>query len=86
MMPRMWDYKDDVLREMDDSIRPQVSSFPFHDDPETAPVKKNIKPLYRQAIFPARLLETEDEVNAYVDQIKRQLLSHLRDSDAVEIK
>ncbi len=86
MMPRMWDYKDDVLREMDDSIRPQVSPFPFHDDPEKAPVKKNIKPLYRQAIFPARLLETEDEVNAYVDQIKRQLLSHLRDSDAVEIK
>ena len=30
MMPRMWDYKDDVLREMDDSIRHSsvVLSFP----------------------------------------------------------
>lgn len=47
--------------------------------------KKHIKKYYRQSIFPARILESEDEIREYVENIERNLITLLGDCDGIEI-
>ena len=86
MMPPMWRYKDEVLQVMDALSQPPESSTSANKDASEPPQKKHIKPLYRQAVFPARCLESEDDVNAYVEQIRKQLLAYMQGSDGIELK
>lgn len=86
MMPPMWAYKDEVLQHMDALTQPPKS---VEDDGGNSPpplIKKLIKPVYRQAIFPARRLETEDAINQYVEQMRTQLLAYMLGSDGIELK
>ncbi len=47
--------------------------------------KKHIKKYYRQSIFPAKILESEDEIREYVENIERNLITLLGDCDGIEI-
>ena len=83
MMPPMWTYKDETLRHLDSIIHPQpIPSKP--NDPVKP--KKLIKSIYRQSIFPARRLESEEEINAYVEQMRKQLLAYMKGSDGIDLK
>ena len=57
-------------------------------EPTPGPVKpkKLIKSIYRQSIFPARRLESEEEINAYVEQMRKQLLAYMKGSDGIDLK
>lgn len=85
MMPPMWTYKDDTLHRIEGIIAPKPTPAP---NPNPAPVKpkKLIKPIYRQSIFPAKRLESEDEINAYVEQMRKQLLAYMKGSDGIDLK
>ena len=48
--------------------------------------KKLIKAIYRQSIFPAKRLESEEDVNAYVEQMRSQLLAYMKGSDGIDLK
>ena len=47
--------------------------------------KKHIKKLYRQAIFPARTLESESQIKDYLKIIEKNLVTLLGDCDGIEI-
>ena len=47
--------------------------------------KKHIKKFYRQSLFPARVLESEDEIKKYAKTIEENLMILLRDCDGIEI-
>ena len=85
MMPPMWTYKDDTLRRMEGIVTPKPTPTP---NPTPGPVKpkKMIKSIYRQSIFPAKRLESEDEINAYVEQMRKQLLAYMKGSDGIDLK
>lgn len=85
MMPPMWTYKDDTLRHMESAT--QVSAPP-RVEPVSGPAKpkKLIKAIYRQSIFPAKRLESEEDINAYVEQMRTQLLAYLKGSDGIDLK
>lgn len=84
MMPPMWTYKDDTLRHIESMARP-VPPKPAAPNDLPKP-KKIIKPIYRQSIFPAKRLETEEDINAYVEQMRKQLVAYLKGSDGIELK
>lgn len=49
--------------------------------------KKNyIKRFYRQTIFPATILESEDEIKEYLETVEKNLMTLLRDCDGIEIE
>lgn len=62
------------------------SNYVKENDGESEPEKKkHIKKFYRQAIFPARILENEGEIKEYVKTIERNLMTLLGDCDGIEI-
>lgn len=85
MMPPMWTYKDDTLRRIEGIVIPKPTPT---QNPTPGPVKpkKMIKSIYRQSIFPAKRLESEDEINAYVEQMRKQLLAYMKGSDGIDLK
>ena len=85
MMPPMWTYKDDALHRIEGIVTPKPSPTP---NPTPGPVKtkKMIKPIYRQSIFPAKRLESEEDINAYVEQMRKQLLAYMKGSDGIDLK
>lgn len=85
MMPPMWTYKDDTLHHMESATR---VSAPPRVEPASGPAKpkKLIKAIYRQSIFPAKRLESEEDVNTYVEQMRTQLLAYLKGSDGIDLK
>lgn len=86
MMLPMWRQKDDTLRHMEALIRPEPpkpASLKPTDPPKP---EKRIKFIYRQSIFPAKRLESEEEINAYVEQMRKQLLAYMKDSDGIDLK
>ncbi len=86
MMPPMWAYKDEVLQTMETLTQPPKPEKKDREDAAEPPKNKLIKPVYRQSIFPARRLETEDAVNEYVEQMRKQLLAYMLGSDGIELK
>ena len=81
MMPPMWTYKDDTLRRIEGIVTPKPNPTPGPVKP-----KKLIKSIYRQSIFPAQRLESEEEINAYVEQMRKQLLAYMKGSDGIDLK
>ena len=84
-MPPMWSYKDNVLSRLEDAARPKSPE----QEPGTASYhtpKKTYKPIFRASIFPAKRLETEADVDAYVEQMRKQLLAYMKGSDGIELK
>lgn len=79
MMPPMWTYKDETLQRIEVIVAPKPN-------PDPVKPKKLIKSIYRQSIFPARRLESEEEINAYVEQMRQQLLSYMKGSDGIDLK
>ena len=48
--------------------------------------KKIIKQYNRQIVFPAKRLESETDVDAYVEKIRDQLKQLLKNCDGIQLK
>ena len=84
---QLWSYKDETLEHITaikkpKPVTPPVQPGGLHEPP--AP-KKNIKDVYRQQ-FPAKILETPEDVDAYVERLKTYLTSLLKDCDGIKLK
>ena len=85
LMPPMWSYKDNVLSRLEDAARPKPPA-PAPGPSPSPTTKKTYKPIFRASIFPAKRLETEADVDAYVEQMRKQLLAYMKGSDGIELK
>lgn len=81
----MWAYKDDTLRLLEALTKPVPPTPPVSPSDPPKP-KKLIKAIYRQWIFPAKRLESEEDINAYVEQMRTQLLAYMKGSDGIDLK
>ena len=86
MMPPMWTYKDDALRHLEAVTRPEPPKKPDPKPNDPPKPKKMIKSIYRQSIFPAKRLESESDIDAYVEQMRKQLLAYMKGSDGIDLK
>ena len=59
---------------------------PVGTDEEKPPVKKEIiKKIARQQMFPAKVLKSDEDIDAYVENIRKQMKQYLHGSDGIQI-
>ncbi|MCH5164332.1 MAG: BREX system P-loop protein BrxC [Clostridiales bacterium] len=84
MVQRILKYKDDTVSYIEVMTRP-VPPKPVVATKE--PEKKKVyKPVHRQILFPAKRLESQEDIDAYVAKVKEQLETLIKGCDGVEIK
>lgn len=44
-----------------------------------------IKAIHRQAMFPAKILKSEDEIDAYVDKVRTNMKQLLKGCDGIKL-
>ena len=89
LVPPIWQYKDDTVNMIDAIVHPQVKA------PATTPgggvttppqpKKEVIKAIHRQAMFPAKTLKTEEEIDAYVEKIRTNMKQLLKGCDGIKL-
>ena len=88
LLPPMLQYKDIAVEKLDRICHPPEPPKPVSPKPgpATPPApKKIIKAYNRSIIFPAKQLETEADVDAYVEQIRAQLKQLIKGCDGIKL-
>ena len=84
----MWNYRDSALSKIKAAIEPVEPPV----TPPTPPVKppelpkKTYKPVHRLSLLKAVRLESDAEIDDYVDKVRDYLKSLLKGSDGIELK
>ena len=89
LVPPMLQYQNQTCERMEKMKQPIKPATPQNEEPVThspsAP-KKIIKSYQRQIIFPTKRLETEEQIDNYVEQIRSQLKKLIENCDGIELK
>ena len=87
-IPSMWLRKDDAITKMDE-LKKQSGKQPevVRETPATeqAKPKKIIKPVYRLSMFPKRVVETDADIDAYLEHIRKRMKTMLKDCDGIQL-
>jgi len=92
LIPPMLQYKDDMVSRIEIALEPPKPMTPpivphVGGGAETPPApKKIIRPYNRSIVFPAKRLETAEDVDAYVEKIREQLKKLLENCDGIQLK
>ena len=84
----MWAEKDRVTMAIESAMRPKPVPVvkPKDASEEKPPVKKEIiKKIARQQMFPAKVLKSDEDIDAYVENIRKQMKQYLQGSDGIQI-
>ena len=90
LIPPMWQYKDTTLDKIEAIVnppkpKPPVVPVPGGGSTMKEPPKKIYKTIHRQAMFPARTLETEEEIDAYIEKIRANMKQLLHGCDGIKL-
>ena len=90
LTPQMWAYKDEMVTRMETAKKPVQTPKPTttasSGEKKTAPApKKVIKSVYRHAIFPAKTLESQEDIDAYVEHMRKYLTTMMKDHDGIKL-
>ena len=80
----MWGYKDRAVQQIEDEMKPKPQPPVSGPKPPVTP-KEIIKKAPRQQMFPAKTLTTDEEIDAYVETIRKQMKQYLKGSDGIQI-
>ncbi len=83
----MWNYKDQATLKIEAVMKPKEEKPAKQTDEgeKTPPKKVIIKKVARQQMFPARVLKTEEDIDAYVENIRKQMKQYLQGSEGIQI-
>ena len=76
----MWKYRDDAVTKIENAIKPPI------EPPVEPPVEKKYKTVFRQSILKSAILETDVDIDNYVEKIRDYLRNMLKDSDGINLK
>ena len=90
LVPQMWGYKDDTVDKIDGIVHPKTPVAPTVKPKEGGAVtppapKKVIKNVYRQAAFPSKTLESQEDIDAYVERMRAYLTAMMKDCDGIKL-
>ncbi|MBQ6528949.1 MAG: BREX system P-loop protein BrxC, partial [Clostridia bacterium] len=93
LVPPMILYKDQTMNKIEALTHPKpvtpLKKGPISTDGDVKPIqpaaKKVIKQLNRMVFFPQKTLENEDDVDAYLAQIKKTLLTMMQGCDGIKL-
>lgn len=87
LVPPMLQYKDHTCGMLEALLAPpQPAKNEDGDKPMPPKPKKVIKAYQRAIVFPAKSLESEAEIDVYVEQMRRQLKQLLKGCDGIQLK
>ena len=88
----MWQYKDDSLERIETLISGgnggsggSGGNGGNGGGQNPPPAKKVIKTIHRQAMFPAKTLCSEEEIDAYVEKIRTNMKQLLKGCDGIKL-
>jgi len=89
-IPTMWMKKDDYLNRIEELRKKEESSQMVRETPATPepPVKKpkkKVKPISRWQMFPKRTIETDEQIDEYVENIRKRMKTMLKDCDGIQL-
>ena len=87
-IPSIWLRKDDAIAKMDELAKKEENQPDVvRETPPTEPLKtkKNIKPVYRLSMFPKRVVETDADIDAYLEHIRKRMKTMLKDCDGIQL-
>jgi hypothetical protein len=87
---QLWGRRDEAVMAIDAAKAPKVPEKPpvtpgGGDVPPTPPKKVIIKKVARQQMFPAKILKNDEEIDAYVENIRKQMKQYMQGSDGIQI-
>lgn len=86
LIPQIWSYKDDLCDHIEIAKKPTEPVQPKKPDAPVKPApKKVIKTVYRQAAFPAKTLESQEDIDAYVERMRSYLTAMMKDCDGIKL-
>ena len=89
LVTQMWKYENDALNTIESCQKQKENppqKTPTTDpakDPE--PKKKVIKTVSRMSLFPGKTLETEDDIDSYIEKIRSNMKRLLNDCDGIKL-
>ena len=91
LIPPMLQYKDSMVGKIETALEPpkpvETPKPPVSNGGTVPPApKKIIRPYNRSIIFPAKRLETTEDVDTYVEQMRQQLKKLLENCDGIQLK
>jgi len=92
LLPPMLQYKDDTVDKLEQAKKPPVTPSappvgPKPGDSNQPPAPKKIyKTLNRSIVFPAKRLESEIEIDEYVEKMRDSLKQLLKNCDGIHLK
>lgn len=84
----MWNYKDQATMAIESAMKSNVTLTvkSTEIDGEKQPAKKEfIRKIARQQMFPAKVLRSEDDIDDYVENIRKQMKHYLKGNDGIQI-
>ena len=82
----MWNYRDEAVSRIEATKQPPKPVAPPETPPHVPPTTKKYKPIFRQSLLKAARLESDAEIDAYVDKLRAQLKTLLKGSDGIDLK
>ncbi|WP_196598182.1 BREX system P-loop protein BrxC [Pectinatus frisingensis] len=92
LLPPMLQYETDIVGKLELLHTPPQPPQPttVHDGPisydGTVQPKKIIKALNRSVVFPAKKLENDDDIDAYVEKMRGHLKQLMKNCDGIQLK
>ena len=87
MVQPMQDFTDGIVGKINAILHPAPDPVTPPVDPGTpAQPEKRVKQMYRSFAFPAQQLQSEAEIDAYVESIRAKLKSAMNGYDIVDLK
>lgn len=83
LIPGIVQYKDRTVEKIESLLKPPAPPKPV---PRPDTPKKIIKTYNRQVIFPAKKIESEEDLEKYIENIRSQLKAYMKDCDGIELK
>ena len=90
LVPQLCVYKDEMVDKIDSIIHlktpvaPQVKEKEGGVETPPAP-KKVIKKVYRQVVFPSKTLESQEDIDVYVERMRASLMAMMKDCDGIKL-
>ena len=85
LVPPIWQYKDDTVSRIEAIVNPKPQPPQPGPGPQPQPKKEVIKAIHRQAMFPAKTLKSEEEIDAYVEKIRTNMKQLLKGCDGIKL-
>ena len=88
---QMINYQDDICGSIEAMLKPRPviekeDTKETKDSEKIMTVEKNIRTYNRQILFPAKELQSEEEIDEYVEKIRKQLKQLIKNYDGIRLK